>query len=1357
MKYKFLKITIFSILIISPFLFGNLVHAQVAVAGSGTISYYTPNPSGFCDGWTLLDTGCKARSISCGSQSGTLCVPGAGVNIGCGPSAGCISGAQVIQGSGTKFTAEIQVGDTINITNTGESRYVQAITSDTYLTVTATFTGLGGNATNQAYTITHPSCNESATVSLSNLPAVMTPGQVAPFTVSVTNNGNTLWYNSLLFQLVQISSPLLSISPTSGDYSTSTTGLPRTQTGAGLVSNYGTQCNTPIATHDSNVCGFVNLDCATVGSGFLCVPNAGSLVPSGNPDQPNCGKQSMCQQMTQTITGVFTHFLTQAHVGDTITIGSETETIASINSDTSLTTVAPFANGYTNTSYQLTNSNVYVNDSRTLNFNLTAPTTPGQYTLSMQNVRQASVIPKLNNGGPCSYSNSSPYAFGDTGTASFTVVGNAVNGACGLTHYLCSSGTSVNNVNGASSYTWDCDGTGGGTNKIGCTEPKEVSTAGLSVPSGTTVQTGNSIKVTWTNVSNTSQNNELRLFIWDDVDQTYVYTSPSEYLSSSGSGSCSVPPTTSAPASGACLFTIPLSALSGAASGTFEFVLAPIGSSYSTTVATSITFTVTAPAKPDLIVVPASLAPTSAVIGTSQTFTAQIKNNSVVATGSSFSNMMQVSTLTAAQITAQLAANPSNLNTISSIGASSNPTGGLAAGVSASITAYWIFNGPASPPTQSIRACADENTLMVGTVDESNESNNCSPWTDVTVTAVPVMSGILSSSPNPCTIGAGGSTCATVLSWSVTNPENKGGSVITSNINDVGNPSTGFTVATGDLSTQSSVSVPYNNGVGRTFYLYNNNKSLFPSSPSGTGVDVIAVCDSGTSWDSVSNTCKTASAPTTTSITANGSSVQAGNSISVSWTDTLTTGTSSDQIRLYSGASSKGSYYAVSPTCSSTLGAFASSGTCLYLIPLSTPSGSYNFQLWPTSGLSVKLATSNAFTVIAAPAPDLTSGVVSPTTATVAVAKTYTATISNVGTLSTGTSFPYFFQTNNAASGRGKTTVDYPSSTMTALAANRTGTATSPSITFASPGTYSIRVCADKTSSAGGGVITESNENNNCGVWTNVVVSGGTSLAPDLTADPVTQTTAIVGVAQSYTATIHNVGNVSTGTSFPYFFQTSTNGGTTATDYANSTMNVLNGGASGLATSPSIALSPAGIYSVRVCANKTDSSHFGTVTESDNSNNCGAWTSVMVSAPSLSVSISASPNPVPLAKKGDIGSTTLTWMTTGSPTNCIASGNWSGNLSVYGGSKQITGLAQGTYTYSITCSKPGASQTSPVTVIVGTAGSIGKCPSPQVHFNCASGAPSNEVSSPSKWTWTCAGTTSSASCVEKTTPGYKEN
>lgn len=54
-----------------------------------------------------------------------------------------------------------------------------------------------------------------------------------------------------------------------------------------------------------------------------------------------------------------------------------------------------------------------------------------------------------------------------------TSTATIVNGACDVGHYNCAVGTSANNVNGSTSYTWNCDGSGGGTN-ASCSETKPV-------------------------------------------------------------------------------------------------------------------------------------------------------------------------------------------------------------------------------------------------------------------------------------------------------------------------------------------------------------------------------------------------------------------------------------------------------------------------------------------------------------------------------------------------------------------------------------------------------------------------------------------------------------------------------------------------------------------------------------------------------------------------------------------------------------------------------------------------------------------------------------------------------------------
>lgn len=94
----------------------------------------------------------------------------------------------------------------------------------------------------------------------------------------------------------------------------------------------------------------------------------------------------------------------------------------------------------------------------------------------------------------------------------------------------------------------------------------------------------------------------------------------------------------------------------------------------------------------------------------------------------------------------------------------------------------------------------------------------------------------------------------------------------------------------------------------------------------------------------------------------------------------------------------------------------------------------------------------------------------------------------------------------------------------------------------------------------------------------------------------------------------------------------------------------------------------------------------------------------------INVTLTASP-PGPLTEPG---ATTLTWTTTGSPTSCTASNDWSGlkaTTGVSGGeSENITGLTEKTYTYTITCSKAGtASVSRTINVVVNPAAVAGSC------------------------------------------------
>ncbi len=76
-----------------------------------------------------------------------------------------------------------------------------------------------------------------------------------------------------------------------------------------------------------------------------------------------------------------------------------------------------------------------------------------------------------------------------------------VNGACSTTHYGCTDGTSVSNVSGSGSWTWSCEGYGGGTT-ASCSESK-APTATLSA-NPSTIDSGQSSTLTWSSTYATS-------------------------------------------------------------------------------------------------------------------------------------------------------------------------------------------------------------------------------------------------------------------------------------------------------------------------------------------------------------------------------------------------------------------------------------------------------------------------------------------------------------------------------------------------------------------------------------------------------------------------------------------------------------------------------------------------------------------------------------------------------------------------------------------------------------------------------------------------------------------------------------
>jgi hypothetical protein len=103
--------------------------------------------------------------------------------------------------------------------------------------------------------------------------------------------------------------------------------------------------------------------------------------------------------------------------------------------------------------------------------------------------------------------------------------------------------------------------------------------------------------------------------------------------------------------------------------------------------------------------------------------------------------------------------------------------------------------------------------------------------------------------------------------------------------------------------------------------------------------------------------------------------------------------------------------------------------------------------------------------------------------------------IANIGTNATGRTFRNLFQVATAPGGGG-TVTDIAIPLMANLAAGDIIWGNTSYI-FSAAGTYSVRACADKTSAGDlAGVVGESDENNNCGGWTDIVVTSGGSCSP---------------------------------------------------------------------------------------------------------------------------------------------------------------------------------------------------------------------------------------------------------------------
>jgi hypothetical protein len=187
---------------------------------------------------------------------------------------------------------------------------------------------------------------------------------------------------------------------------------------------------------------------------------------------------------------------------------------------------------------------------------------------------------------------------------------------------------------------------------------------------------------------------------------------------------------------------------------------------------------------------------------------------------------------------------------------------------------------------------------------------------------------------------------------------------------------------------------------------------------------------------------------------------------------------------------------------------------------------------------------------------------------------------------------------------------------------------------------------------------------------TSTATASVTATAPqsDLTAGSVTPITATAESPVTLTATISNTGAASTGASFSNFIQVATaiNGGGTITDLTSLSMTTLASGASNT-TSRSHTFSAGGTYSARACADKTNSASSGTITESNESNNCGAWTTITVAAVPPATGTLTMPSTCIIPSSTASCPATVSWTTTNATTTVTVGRDYDNNSVIPGG------------------------------------------------------------------------------------------
>ncbi len=266
--------------------------------------------------------------------------------------------------------------------------------------------------------------------------------------------------------------------------------------------------------------------------------------------------------------------------------------------------------------------------------------------------------------------------------------------------------------------------------------------------------------------------------------------------------------------------------------------------------------------------------------------------------------------------------------------------------------------------------------------------------------------------------------------------------------------------------------------------------------------------------------------------------------------------------------------------------------------------------------------------------PDLRAQYVDQITAQAGTSQDFTTTVSNIGSLPVNAPFYNLLQRADTidASGNGINPQTANVSSFAGpfpISVNGTAKVSVP-YAFSVPqdvGTVRyVRICVDQNQPGTTGDIAELNEQNNCTAWKGIQVGGP---KPNLRAWEVTPTTASVGVEQTYSAKVSNNGVADVPNPYYALFQRvdaiDANGNAVGTPLD---INVL-GMPSGLKVSATTTVNVAYTFPqadagttryLRVCADANSNAVIGAqndVLESSETDNCGAWTAVVVEGSNL--------------------------------------------------------------------------------------------------------------------------------------------